>query len=133
MKKLLFISGLFLALLFCIPPDGICETEELSTEQEASIKGEDAGKDMQERFEQISKDLRNSNCLTPRRHIPSTYAIPAFRAIKNAVRIIQDIRIKEVGQLLKVSEQEVYRQTTYYSSLLCRTGYHIYALRKIII
>ncbi|MDF9831696.1 hypothetical protein [Parabacteroides sp. PF5-6] len=134
MKKFLFILGLFLALLLHISSE--TERDEANdslTEYEHSIKEQHAAADTQKRFEQIGKDMRNSNCLTPRRHVQTNYSPVPLRVVRHAVRIIQDIRLKEASQLQRVSEQVTLCQTTNYSILLSRLGYRIYALRKIII
>lgn len=134
MKKYLFILGLFMAFFLHIPSETeIYEGNDSLTEYEHSIKEKNAAADTQKRFEQIGKDMRNSNFLTPRRHIQTNYTSTHLRVVRNAVRIIQDIRLKEASQLQRVSEYVTLCQTTNYSILLSRLGYRIYALRKIII
>lgn len=134
MKKYLFIIGLLLAFFLHIPAEAESYGEaDALTEREYSIKEKDTAADTQKRFEQLGKDMRNSNCLTPRRHVQSNYTPSHLRIVRNAVRLIQDIRLKEASQLQRVSEQVTLCQTTNYSILLRRLGYRIYALRKIII
>lgn len=133
MKQILFILGLLLTVLVFSPQE-VTNSEEVATSmKESFVIEKSAAADMQHRFEVISRDLRNSNCLTPRRHVQSTFRIPDVRVVKTAVRFLQEIRMKGLGQLVKVTEYESLRQTINYSSLYCRWGYHVYALRKIVI
>ncbi len=136
MKKHLFILGLLIAFFLNTSREEVemyNGSDPLTTEHECSIRGKDTAADTQKRFEQIGKDMRNSNCLTPRRHVQSNYILSHFRTLRNMVRIIQDIRLKEANQLLRVTEYVTSCQTINYSTLLCRLGYRIYALRKIVI
>jgi len=133
MKKYFFILGLLMAFLLGMPAEEISDEKEILTEQGRILPDHQDEKGMQKRFEQISNDMRNSNCLTPRRHVQSTYSITHPRVIRNAVKIIQYVRLKEVNKLLRITEYETLRQTINYSSLLCLKGYHVYTLRKIII
>ena len=52
---------------------------------------------------------------------------------KKAEKAIQYFRLKEINLLRKVSEEVTICQTINFSTLLCRMGYHVYGLRKIII
>jgi len=135
MKKYLFIIGLFMAFFLNTSREKaeMYEGSELLTEYSCSVKEVNTAADTQKRFEQIGKDMRNSNCLTPRRHVQSNYISSHLRVVRNAVRIIQDIRLKEASQLQRVTEYVTSCQTTNYSILLSRLGYWIYALRKIVI
>jgi len=133
MKKILFIMGLLLVTLLFIPDEQINSESNAMVEREAIMKEKNAAEEMQHRIEKISKDMRGSNFLTPRRHVQSTYYSPHIRVIRSAERIIQDIRLKGADRLQKVTEYESLRQTINYSALLRRLGYHVYALRKIVI
>lgn len=88
---------------------------------------------MQHRLEILSSDLKGSNCLTPRRTAQTSINTFDIRIQKNAEKILQIFRLKEANLLRKVSESVSICQTINRSALLVRTGYHVYALRKIII
>ncbi len=92
----------------------------------------DHGKDVQRNFELISKDLKSSHGIA-RRNIQTTNFNCCIKLHKNTIRLLQYLRIKETIQLQKVSEYITTCQTAKLSALLCRMGYHVYALRKIII
>ncbi len=97
------------------------------------MKEENAATDVQHRLEVITNDIKNSNCLVPRRNVQTYQFIPRINVFKNTVRIFQDIRLKGAEQLQKVSEYLSGQQTINYSILRSVKGYHVYALRKIII
>jgi len=89
--------------------------------------------DMQHNLEILSSDLKGSNCLTPRRSIQNVSNTLNIRLLKIEERAIQYFRLKEINLLRKVSEEVTICQTINFSTLLCRMGYHVYGLRKIII
>jgi len=133
MKNILFIIGLIIAIFLFASEKETNGDQSIMAQREAVMKEKNAATDMQHRLEIISNDLRNSNCLTPRRNIQTTNHVPAIRVTKSAERILHYIRLKDAGQLQKVSEYVTVCQTINFSALLCSTGYHVYALRKIII
>lgn len=137
MKSILSIAGIFFVFLFFFAPN-----EELANENciskkcggETIVLEKNATKDIQHRFEIISNDLKNSNCRTPRRNVQNTNVLAnSIKVLKNTIRILQDFQLKEKEQLRKVSEYVTELQTLNLSSLLTCRGYHIYALRKIVI
>lgn len=133
MKHILFITGILFTILLYIPQEEVSISNTVTSES-GTVTKEKNTKDMQHRLEKISKDLKNSKALTSRRNVQTTnYTSHLSRIQRNAVRILQDIRLKGDDKLQKVSEYVSYCQTLNYSSLLCRMGYHVYALRKIVI
>lgn len=88
---------------------------------------------MQHNLEILGNDLKGSNCLTPRRTIQNVSNTFNIRLLKIEERATQYFRLKEINLLRKVSEVVTTHQTINFSTLLCRMGYHVYALRKIII
>lgn len=125
---------LFVYLFFTAPVEETTNNSFTTVEQEAAVVHEkDVAKDIQHQFEIISNDFKNRNCLTPRRNIQTTSAIPNPAKLLNTARSFQAFRLKEKEQLQKVNEFVTECQTLNYSSLLACRGYHVYALRKIII
>ncbi|MDR0749231.1 MAG: hypothetical protein LBF62_06640 [Tannerellaceae bacterium] len=132
---MLIITGLFIAFLFFHTLDEEWANDSAAlNKREAVVLEKNAAKDMQHRFEIISNDLRNSNFRTPRRSVQNTNISPDNnRVIQNLIRILQGFQLKGREQLRKVSEYVAECQTLNLASLLSRRGYHVYALRKIII
>lgn len=89
--------------------------------------------DMQHHLDILRDDLKGNNCLTPRRSIQNVSNTLNIRLLKIEERAIRYFRLKEINLLRKVSEEVTICQTINFSTLLCRMGYHVYGLRKIII
>ena len=94
-------------------------TPDLQAQKEA-VMMEKGTTDMQHNLEILSSDQNVSNTLN-------------IRLLKIEERAIQYFRLKEINLLRKVSEEVTICQTINFSTLLCRMGYHVYGLRKIII
>ena len=81
----------------------------------------------------LSTDLKESKGLTARRTVQSTNNTFHLRTLKIAEKVLQDIRLKEMNAQRKVLENVSECQTINLSTLLCRMGEHVFALRKLII
>lgn len=132
MKNFLFILTLLLGTLLFSPEMETNSDFTSLSDKEVVMKEKDSA-DMQHHLEVLSSDLKGSNCLTPRRTAQTTVNTFDIRIQKNAEKILQIIRLKEANLLRKVSENVSTCQTINRSALLARMGYHVYALRKIII
>lgn len=134
MKNILYIVALLgIYLLFSPSQEEVMSNDASVAGQEAVMKEKSSAADMQHRIEIISNELKNSNGCTPRRNIQPTNSSHLTSLQKQLTRSMYEIRVKGADQLQKVSEYIAYCQTSNYSALLCRMGYHVYALRKIII
>lgn len=115
-------------------PEGESKAEDNRTlAQTETIMKENSASDSQQKLEILRSDLKDSNCLTPRRTIQTVNNPVNFRIQKSAEKLLQLLRLKEENSLRKISEDVSLSQTINLSTLLCRKGYHIYALRKILI
>ncbi len=133
MKKMLFITGLLLAICVFTPHSEVNTPIVSPTVKESVIKEKNDAEQMHLRIETLSKDLRNSNFLTPRRTV-QPFSIAAQRqVISEIVRSIQDTQVKGADRLQKISESVSRLQAINLSALLTCMGYHVYALREIII
>lgn len=132
MKKILFITGMLLAIILFTSQKEVKSDDIFVIEQVQATGGINATTDIQLCIERISGDLQSSSLQIPYRQVQvsNSYNI---RSAQNTIRLWQEIRQKEANQLQKVLAHTSKLQTFNYSSLLTRTGYHIYALRKIII
>lgn len=133
MKKILFITGLFISILLFAPSTAV-NTYIASADTTAAIVKEksDAG-EMRYSIATIGKDTRSSNTLTARRSVQSVSLTSETRSVEGSIRTIQDLWIKRAERLYKVSEFVSRLQTINHSALLTRMGYRVYALREIII
>lgn len=102
-------------------------------DRQESLMNENTTNDMRHNLEVLSSELKDSNFLTPRRTVQSASNTVNIRLLKTEEKVLQFFRLKEMNLLRKVSEDVITFQTVKVSTLLSRTGYRIYALRKIII
>ena len=96
------------------------------------VKEKNDYSDIQNRIMTLKSDLSTSTCLTPR----TVQLTPSFlceRITRLAEKILQDVRIKEENLLRKTSEGVALTESLLVSALRSSAGYHVFALRKIII
>lgn len=133
MKNFLFIFTLLLGMLLFLPEEESKAEDNRTLPQTETITKENSASDSRQKLEILRSDLKDSNCLTPRRTIQTVHNTVNFRMQKSAEKLLQLLRLKEENSLRKISEDVSLSQTINLSALLCRKGYHIYALRKILI
>lgn len=132
MKNFLFILTLLFGILLFSPQEEIESNDTIVSNKEAVMK-EKGSADMQYFLTVLSTDLKGSNGLTARRTIQSTNNAFNLRTLKMAEKILQDIRLKEMNALRKISLDVSECQTINLSTLLCRMAQHVFVLRKLII
>ncbi len=131
MKNLILLILLFTGLaLFEMPAEPVTEDP---AELPSTGLIRESSSDMEECLEILSKDLKTCHFLTPRRNIQHVHQTINSRVIKHITKLLRDSRLKGEQKLYKISHIHSHRLTIHLSSLLCRRGYHIYALRKILI
>ena len=132
MKNFLFILTLLFGILLFSPQEEIESNDTVVSNKEAVMK-EKGSADIQYFLTVLSTDLQGSNGLTARRTIQSTNNAFNLRTLKMAEKILQDIRLKEMNALRKISLDVSECQTINLSTLLCRMAQHVFVLRKLII
>ena len=134
MKEFLIILTLLFGILLFVPKD--VQNNDTMPDLQAKkemVMLEKGAADLQHNLEILSCDLKSCNCLTPRRTTQNISNTLNIRLLKIEKRTIRYFRLKEINILRKVSEEVTTYQTINFSTLLCRMGYHVYGLRKIII
>ena len=132
MKNFLFILTLLFGILLFSPQEEMESNDTVVSNKEAVMK-EKGSADIQYFLTVLSTDLKGSNGLTARRTIQSTNNAFNLRTLKMAEKILQDIRLKEMNALRKISQDVSECQTINLSTLLCRMAQHVFVLRKLII
>ncbi|WP_293715722.1 hypothetical protein [uncultured Parabacteroides sp.] len=132
MKNILFILTLLFGILLFSPQEETESNDIIVSKNEAIMKEKNSA-DMQYFLTVLSTDLKGSNGLTARRTVQSTNNTFNLRIQKIAERVLQDIRLKEMNALRKVSQNVSECQTINLSTLLCRMAQHVFVLRKLII
>ncbi|MBQ8530156.1 MAG: hypothetical protein IJ430_03215 [Parabacteroides sp.] len=134
MKVFLHIIILLLGVFFFTAEESQDDTAVLLSQvQKEMITVEEGTTDMQHHLDILSNELKDTNCLVPRRSIQTSSSTLNIRLFKFEKKILQISYLKKTNLLRKVSEEVTTFQTIKFSTLLCRMGYHIYGLRKIII
>lgn len=134
MKRFLLIFGIFTGLLLFAFNVSIDSESELHTAlQETLMSEQDETTDIQQKIEAISNELKSSNCLAPRRVIQTTNPLVNLRLSNSGEKTLQLFRLKQESIFYKLTKSLSIRQTLYISSLQCRMGHHVFALRKLII
>ena len=82
----------------------------------------------------VNNELKNRSCILPRQTSVQWVHSPAKERTSRAPgKTLQQLRLKRENHLRKVCEAVSDIQTMHYSALLCRRGYYIFALRKLLI
>ena len=104
MKNFLFILGLLISFMLFAPEEGTKSMDEVMSATKEAVMKEKNTADAQRRFEVLSNE-----------------------------KSLQDMRLRGVNQLHRVSQHISTYQIINLSTLLCRMGEHVFALRKLII
>ena len=120
MKNFLFILGLLISFMLFAPEEGTKSMDEVMSATKEAVMKEKNTADAQRRFEVLSNELKSSNTIE-------------IRIWKNMEKSLQDMRLRGVNQLHRVSQHISTYQIINLSTLLCRMGEHVFALRKLII
>ncbi|MFQ9020627.1 MAG: hypothetical protein ACLR6J_02995 [Parabacteroides merdae] len=107
-------------------------TLDLQVQKEA-VMIEKGTADMQHNLEILSSRLERLQLPDTSQKHPECQQYFKHTITEDRRKAIQYFRLKEINLLRKVSEEVTICQTINFSTLLCRMGYHVYGLRKIII
>ena len=132
MKKLFYLILLFCGIFLLNPDQFGSGNDKFAVSNNEVVKEKNDYSDIQDRIMTLKSDLSTSTCLTPR----TVQLTPSFlceRITRLAEKILQDVRIKEENLLRKTSEGVALTESLLVSALRSSAGYHVFALRKIII
>ena len=133
MKKTLYILFLLVGIVLFIPNETQQESSAIFDLVGEESVWEEGQSDWEHHIEVISNDLQDSHCLALRRSSQITYPTSNLRLFRTELKAHQFFCMKKTNLLRKVLEEVSTYQSINYSSLLCRMGYHVYGLRKILI
>lgn len=132
-KQFLYIIGFLFALLLFSPNDqksDLCPTHLQETQ---SVMEETEQANREQHIAILKDDLKNSNLLSPRRTLQSVSSQFHIRSQSQTEKNIQYFRLKGYDLMAKLLEEKSITHHINYSTLLCRNGYHVFALRKLLI
>lgn len=134
MKNFLFVIGLLIGtLLFASENETDGSRTATAALQETVMKEKNPASDIHYRIEALGNELKENNCLTPRRVLPTTINAFQVRLQHTFTKVLQALRLKTHDAGYKVSEDVSLDQTIHLSTLFCCKGRHVFALRKLII
>lgn len=132
MKNFLFILGLLISFMLFAPEEGTKSMDEVMSATKEAVMKEKNTADAQRRFEVLSNELKSSNCLTPRRISQTANNTIEIRIWKNMEKSLQDMRLRGVNQLHRVSStyihlsdhKFIHTSVSYGRACLCPTKTH---------
>lgn len=135
MKQILIVIGWLIGLFLFIPKEGVDRdrTTTASLPTESVMKEKSPATDVQHCIQTLSNELKDSLCLTPRRTIQTTATAFNFRIHPTVEKLSQIFRLRNMDTTYRISANLSICQTLRISTLFCRMGQHVYALRKLII
>ncbi len=134
MKQFVFLIGfLFSTIFFLADRENIGEDMTMYLHEEQTVLERDGINDIESCLAVLSEDLKNSNLLAPRRVIQTVTYNFNLRSQNQIVKIKQLLRLKEYNSITRLLEEISISHHINLSALLSLNGYHIYALRKLLI
>lgn len=135
MRKTLYIFSLLLGIFLLLPEEEVQHKQTVINafvEQE-SVLLENGEGELQQQIVIICNDLQDCNGLALRRSSQTNSQITPIRLLRTSQKNYHLFCLKKTNLLRKVLEEVNTYQTISYSTLLCRMGYHVFGLRKILI
>ncbi|MDR2765302.1 MAG: hypothetical protein LBB90_09775 [Tannerella sp.] len=99
----------------------------------ASLTGRKTPTDVEHKLTLLSNELKGRTCVLPRQTSGQGVHHIANKRTLRVEKVLQQFRLRGVNQLRRVSEMISDGQIVNYFTLLCRRGYYIFTLRKLLI
>lgn len=134
MKQFLLVIGFVLGTVLFFNQDEKAQPFDISSALvKEAVMEDSAGRDMETCLAVLTSDMKNSNLLSPRRVIQTiTYSFN-LRTQNQVEKTVQYLRLKGHDLIFKLLENKSITLHINYSALLTRNGYHVFALRKLLI
>ena len=133
MKRAFYLIGLLLGLLLFAPEEGRQEQGNQQVTTEESYMQETATSDMERKLEVLSEELQHSQGLLARRSFQANGQSLTLRHIKTLEKVLHETAIQQANQLHRLSQHRNLTCINHLSSLACREGQHLFALRKLLL
>ena len=133
MKHTLYLIGLLLGLL-CFTPDDTPQAQgnEDIAYQETCMQ-ETATSDTERQIEVLSKELQHCPGLLVRRNFQANGQNLTLRHTKTLEKVLHETTLQQANQLHRLSQHRNLTYNNHLSSLACREGQHLFALRKLLL
>lgn len=134
MKHLLLLIGLLIGtLLFASGNETDGSRQQTADARETVMKEKNSATDIHYRIEALGNELKDNKGLAPRRVFQPTGQSFQARLQQSFDKLSQALRQRSQGTIYKTSEEWSLGLTVHLSTLFCRDGHHVFALRKLII
>ena len=133
MKRAFYLIGLLLGLLFFVSEESHQEQGNQKVTTVESYMQETATSDMERKLEVLSEELQHSQGLLARRSFQANGQSLTLRHIKTLEKVLHETAIQQANQLHRLSQHRNLTYISYLSSLACREGQHLFALRKLLL
>lgn len=134
MKQFLVIIGFVLSAVLFFNRNEKVQMFAMSIAQaNETVMEEPADHDMETCIAVLSSDLKNSNLLSPRRVVQTITYNFNLRTQNQVEKTYQFLRLKGHDLISRLLENVSITHHINYSALLTRNGYHVFALRKLLI
>ncbi|MDR2921177.1 MAG: hypothetical protein LBV72_17665 [Tannerella sp.] len=131
MNRKLTIGLLFSCLVLLFACD-VNKSDEVCAFHKESHFEESQKTDIPQRLEELSNEFKGRTCVLPRRSVQVANFLVKVREQKSQKTFLQN-RLNGENQLYKIVELNTDCQIIQFATLLCRRGYYVYALRKLLI
>lgn len=131
MNRKLTIGLLFSCFILLFACNVNRSDKELALHEESRIE-ESKETDFPQRLEELSNEFKSRTCVLPRRTVQVVNFSVNIREEKDQKVFLQN-RLNGENQLYKIVELNTDCQIIQFATLLCRKGYYVYALRKLLI
>lgn len=133
MKRAFYLIGLLLGLLFFVSEKSHQEKGNQKVTTVESYMQETATSDMERKLEVLSEELQHNQGLLARRNFQANGQSLTLRHIKTLEKIVHETAIQQANQLHRLSQHRNLTYINHLSSLACREGQHLFALRKLLL
>ena len=133
MKHTLYLIGLLLGLL-CFAPEETPQAQgnEGIASQETCMQ-KTTTSDMERHIEVLSEELQHCQGLLARRTFQANGQNLTLRHTKTLEKVLHETLLQQANQLHRLFQHRNLTYQNHLSSLACREGQHLFALRKLLL
>ena len=133
MKRAFYLIGLLLGLLLFAPEDSHQEQGNQQVTSQETCMQETATSDMERKIEVLSEALQHSQGLLARRSFQANGQSLTLRHMKTIEKVLHETALQLANLLHRLSQHRNLTYINHLSSLACREGQHLFALRKLLL
>ena len=133
MKRVCYLIGLLLGLLLFAPEESYQEQGNQQVTSQETCMQETATSDMERKIEVLSEELQHSQGLLARRSFQANGQSLTLRHMKTIEKVLHETALQQANLLHRLSQHRNLTYINHLSSLACREGQHLFALRKLLL